>query len=133
MISEISLDNFNVLDNSFIDKESLYYDLDNNPFGRVLVYIKDDQVLGYLYYSDIYDRIEINQIEVCEEFRCMGIASSLLDELIKLKKDITLEVRENNVPAIKLYEKFGFKKVAVRSKYYGNIDGILMERKYVVK
>ena len=133
MISEISLDNFNVLDNSFIDKESLYYDLDNNPFGRVLVYIKDDQVLGYLYYSDIYDRIEINQIEVLEKFRCKGIASSLLEELIKQKKDITLEVRENNIPAIKLYEKFGFKKIAVRSKYYGNIDGILMERKYVVE
>ena len=107
-------------------------DINNNPFGRVLVYIKDNIVLGYLYYSDIYDRIEINQIEVDEKFRCLGIASSLLKELIKLEKDITLEVRENNVPAIKLYEKFGFKKVAIRNKYYGNIDAVLMERKYVI-
>ena len=133
MISEINLDNINILDDSFINKESLFNEINNNPFGRVLVYIKDNKVLGYLYYSDIYDRIEINQIEVLEKFRCKGIASSLLEELIKQKKDITLEVRENNIPAIKLYEKFGFKKIAVRSKYYGNIDGILMERKYVVE
>ena len=47
-----------------------------------------------------------------------------------LKKDVTLEVRIDNIPAIKLYEKCGFKKIAIRQNYYNGIDGILMERKY---
>ena len=45
-------------------------------------------------------------------------------------KDISLEVRENNIPAISLYEKNGFEKKAIRKGYYKGIDGILMERKY---
>ena len=43
-------------------------------------------------------------------------------------KSITLEVREDNLYAIKLYEKFGFIKKAIRKGYYQGIDGILMER-----
>lgn len=132
MIIEINLDNISILKGSFVNKECLQNDINNNPFAKVLVYLKDDMVVGYLYYSEIYDRIEINQIEVYEKFRCMGIASSLLDKLIQNKKDITLEVKEDNIPAIKLYEKFGFKNVAVREKYYKDKDGILMERKYVI-
>ena len=44
-------------------------------------------------------------------------------------KDITLEVKIDNVPAISIYKKFGFKKVAIRKNYYNGTDGILMERK----
>ena len=44
-------------------------------------------------------------------------------------KSITLEVREDNIPAIKLYEKNGFIKKAKRKGYYNGIDGFLMERK----
>ena len=33
-------------------------------------------------------------------------------------KYITLEVRASNVPAIKLYEKYGFKSLGVRKGYY---------------
>ena len=44
-------------------------------------------------------------------------------------KNITLEVKEDNEPAIKLYEKFGFEKKAIREGYYNGVDGILMERK----
>lgn len=43
-------------------------------------------------------------------------------------KSITLEVKETNIKAINLYEKFDFSKVAVRRKYYQGIDGILMEK-----
>ena len=50
-------------------------------------------------------------------------------ELIeKLQKNITLEVKQTNASAIHLYEKNGFKKVAIRKGYYNGIDGILMER-----
>ena len=41
--------------------------------------------------------------------------------------NITLEVDEKNIYAIKLYEKYGFIKKAIRKNYYNNSDGILME------
>ena len=42
---------------------------------------------------------------------------------------ITLEVRESNLPAIKLYEKFGFEIVNTRKKYYGEENAYLMGRR----
>ena len=44
-------------------------------------------------------------------------------------KNITLEVKNDNTPAIKLYKRYGFKEVATRKGYYQGTDGILMERK----
>ena len=114
-----------ILSTYFVDKE-----LKSNPFGIFLVYKKNEEVIGYLYYSLIYDRIEINQIEVLEEERKKGIGSSLIEYLISNNNmDITLEVRKDNYPAINLYNKCGFKEVAIRKGYYKGIDGILMERK----
>lgn len=129
MFIYITKENINELDNSFISKKFVLDEINNNPFGKFLIY-KDDNILGYIYYSDIYERIEINQFEVYPKKRNCGIGSKLLGKLIKSSgKDITLEVREDNIIALKLYNKFNFKKVAIRRCYYEDIDGILMERK----
>ena len=110
--------------------EELYKDLDNNPFGKYLLFVENNEIIGYLYYSDIYDRIEINQIEVKNIHRQSGKATSLMHELIdNTNKSITLEVNKNNIPALNLYKKFDFNEVAIRKGYYNGIDGILMERK----
>ena len=128
MIYELS--SLDELDNSFISKEYISNELRNNPFGKVLV-LKEDKIIGYLYYSDIYERCEINQFEIMLSERNCGKGDLLLKYLINhIKKDITLEVREDNTPAIKLYLKNGFIKKAIRKGYYNGVDGILMERKY---
>ena len=113
-----------------ITREKIAHELQVNPFGRYLLELKDGKIIAYLYYSDIYDRAEINQIEVETSYRNQKIATKLLQEMLKnIKKDITLEVRKDNFPAIHLYKKFGFKKTAIRQSYYQGTDGILMERK----
>ena len=128
MISELKKEDLNLLNNTFINKEYLENEFNNNPFIKVLI-LKEDIIIGYLYYSDIYDRVEINQIEIEENHRNCGKGSLLLKELTDtVNKSITLEVREDNLPAIRLYEKFNFKKVAIRKNYYNGVDGILMER-----
>ena len=128
MIYELT--NLDELDNSFISKEYIKEELSNNPFGKVLV-LKEDEIIGYLYYSDIYERAEINQFEINLIHRNCGKGNLLLNEFInRIKKDITLEVKEDNTPAIKVYEKNGFVKTAIRKGYYNGVDGILMERKY---
>lgn len=104
-----------------------------NPFARRIEYVLDDEIMGYLEYSLIYDRIEIDNIMVMEEYRGCGIGTKLMAYLVSLAIDlrvvnITLEVRVSNVVANKLYRKFGFREVALRKYYYGDEDGILMEK-----
>ena len=130
MIIHLNKDNIEELNNSFLSKEIVSKELDNNPFGHYLLLKEDQEVIGYIYYSDIYERAEINQFEINSFHRNCGKGDFLLKEMIKtVDKDITLEVREDNIPAIKVYEKNGFIKKAIRKGYYNGIDGILMERK----
>ena len=52
----------------------------------------------------------------------------MMEELLKEKLPITLEVSKENKAAIELYKKFNFNEVAIRKGYYNGVDGILMER-----
>ena len=114
---------------SLISIETMEHDLQVNPFGRYLLELENDKIIGYLYYSDIYDRAEINQIEVEVSHRNCGKATKLLQKMLELvEKSITLEVKKDNIPAINVYKKFGFQEKAIRQRYYQGIDGILMER-----
>lgn len=75
-------------------------------------------------------------IVVKKDQRNLGIGSKLLEEIIKKaieinSKTITLEVNENNLPAIKLYEKYGFKQIGLRKKYYNNTDNAIIMTKLV--
>ncbi len=104
-----------------------------NPYLKILTYVEKDKIIGFLLYSLIYDRIEIEQIEVTTKERRKGVGNKLLNYLIEKYKEkdiknITLEVKEDNIPAINLYKKYGFKSVSVREKYYDGINGILMEK-----
>ncbi|CCY80138.1 ribosomal-protein-alanine acetyltransferase [Mycoplasma sp. CAG:877] len=121
--------NFSQNNNSFVDLKELEKELSQNPFGKILVYKKNNRIIAYLYYSEIYERVEINNIEVEEQYRNMGIGTELLKKLTELvQKSISLEVRINNYNAIKLYKKFNFQEKAIRKGYYQGIDGILMVR-----
>lgn len=131
MIIEITKKNIEDLENTFFDKEELISEFENNPFAKVLVLKEENVIIGYIYYSDIYDRLEINQFEINEKYRNQGKGKYLIQYLIdKEKKDITLEVKQDNYSAIKVYEAKGFVQKAVRKGYYNGIDGLLMERKY---
>lgn len=122
--------NFSQNNNSFVDLKELEKELSQNPFGKILVYKENNRIIAYLYYSEIYERVEINNIEVEEQYRNMGIGTELLKKLTELvQKSISLEVRINNYNAIKLYKKFNFQEKAIRKGYYQGIDGILMVRK----
>ena len=106
------------------------YQVTFNEFNKVLGYFVDEKLVGFLDYSVIYERLEINYIFVKEEYRRHYIAYNLLKYIIdNYNLDITLEVNINNHSAISLYQKLGFEIVAKRPKYYNGIDGYLMERR----
>ena len=129
MIEKLTKDNILLIDNSFLNKSNILQELKNNPFANYLIYLEDNEAVAYLYYSDIYDRTEINNFEVRIDKRNNKIGSKLLVFFLEISnKPSTLEVRINNIPAISLYKKYGYKEVAIRKGYYNGEDGILMER-----
>ena len=93
-----------------------------NKISKVIVYEKDDKVVGFIMATDLGETCDILDIIVDPEYRKQHIASNLIAYLISdLSEDlklITLEVSNNNEAALKLYEKFSFEIVNVRKKYY---------------
>ena len=83
----------------------------------------DGSVVGYADTWCVLDEATITNIAVREDFRGRGIGAMLLKESLNEagRRDIaavTLEVRKSNVPAIRLYEKFGFESAGIRPGYY---------------
>lgn len=107
----------------------------HNPFIYYLLYEEDKTILAYLFYTKIYERMEIEQFKVLDTKQNQGIGTALLKELIRIAEkekveNITLEVREDNQNAIHLYKKLGFQEVSQRTNYYQGKNGILMIKKY---
>lgn len=99
--------------------ERAFFEELDNPYGVTLVADIDGKIGGFLNVRDVMGEIFINNIAVSEEFRRQGAGRELLCQLEKRKFDfITLEVRESNLGAIKLYESCGYEKVGMRKNFY---------------
>jgi len=87
----------------------------------------ENKIIGHYGFWQLFEEAHLVTIEVLPEFRKQKTATALMidmtDECYKLMiKYITLEVREGNVAAISLYEKFGFSTIGMRKKYYQDND-----------
>lgn len=85
--------------------------------------LNTNTVAGYAGFWFDGDDAQIMTIGVAKEYQKRGIASNLLKTMIENAKSIgakrmLLEVKVNNNPALKLYEKFGFTKMGLRKRYY---------------
>ena len=88
-----------------------------------LVAVEQDKVIGYCGVYISFEVGNITNVAVDANFRKKHVATALIEELIYLCKgkkmtQIVLEVRETNVPAIKLYEKLGFVEMGIRKNFY---------------
>ena len=80
---------------------------------------------GYAGFWLIDKEVNIVNLAVHKDFRRQKIGERLLAGLLSLALQkgaeiATLEVREGSTPALKLYEKFGFKLIAIRKAYYSD-------------
>ena len=106
----------------------------SKPSGICLAARQDGRLVGYLVCSR-YDTVwHIMNIAVDPAERRRGIAAALLSALLERVNDplarYTLEVRQSNLGAIALYERFGFKAAGVRRRYYqdNGEDALIMWR-----
>lgn len=104
----------------------------DDKLTKVIVYVVDDYVVGFVIATCLYENVDILSIVVDREYRNKKIASNLIDylfsELDSSVEVITLEVAVDNEKAINLYKKFGFEVINVRKKYYNGKDAYLMGR-----
>lgn len=83
----------------------------------------DGEVAGCCGMTNICNEGNIDNVVVAEKFRGQGIATALLERLLKEGDSLgvtayTLEVRVSNASAIHVYEKLGFVSEGIRPNFY---------------
>ena len=129
-IKDILQTDFDDLWNFEIFKEEL-----GNTNSRYLVLHYENEIVCFGGIKIILDEATLMDIVTKKNKRNQGFAKFVLNELLTIAKEenctsITLEVRENNLPAIHLYEQFGFKEVGRRKNYYKNGDTAVLMTHY---
>ena len=108
-------------------KSSFYEEMSNNLAKYYVAKISDGTIVGYAGTWHIIDEGHITTIAVKNEHLRKhigeGIIKAIIEDCYKNNiKYLTLEVRVSNIPAIKLYEKYGFKSLGTRKGYYQDND-----------
>ena len=114
-------------------RESFYGELSNNLAYYYSAFDTESNLVGYAGSWQIIDEAHITTIAVKPNLVRQKIGEALLNQILKVCyqnaiKYITLEVRVSNIPAISLYEKYGFKSLGTRKGYYqnNNEDALIM-------
>jgi len=116
--------------------ESFLYELGNRNYNISFVGLVGEKIVGYSISYVVYDEYHISNIAVEPGSRRKKIGEIMLTIALKIgmEKECQishLEVRKSNVPAITLYQKYGFQAIGERKNYYQNEneDALLMTKK----
>jgi [ribosomal protein S18]-alanine N-acetyltransferase len=103
------------------------------PLVAVLGAGCEEQFAGYLMAWKVVDQLHVLNIAVDPALRRGGIATALLAEAARRAqelglREVTLEVRRGNDPAVEFYLRHGFIEVGVREGYYADSgeDALIM-------
>ena len=114
-------------------RDSFEQEISNNPHAFYVVARVDSKIVGYGGIWVVLDEGHVTNIAVHPRFRRLGIGSAMLSEILAYALSqkvvfLTLEVRETNIAAQKLYSSFNFCIVGRRKKYYtdNNEDAFIM-------
>jgi ribosomal-protein-alanine N-acetyltransferase len=106
----------------------------SKPAGICLAALDGKQIVGYMICSR-YDTVwHVMNVAVDPALQRKGIGTAMLEHLLAEVGDdrarYTLEVRQSNAPAIRLYERFGFRAAGLRRRYYqdNGEDALIMWR-----
>lgn len=141
IIENMTLNDFEQIKDNLIEEYDDFWkpsilksELENENSKYILVK-ENKEIVGFggVWISPV--DVQITNIVVRKNKRKKGIGSLLLDKLIEIAKNtkrdnISLEVNEKNVDAIRLYEKYGFKNLGKRKNYYNGKDNAIIMTKY---
>lgn len=100
-------------------------EIEQNRLAHYIVARFRGAIVGFAGIWLLVDEAHITTFATRTAWRRQGIGERLLVALLELArargaKEATLEVRPSNIPAKRLYEKYGFKVVGVRPRYYSD-------------
>ena len=108
-------------------------ELEANRLAHYIVARWGDQIVGFAGMWLLVDEAHVTTFATRRSWRRHGVGERLLLALLDLARargahEATLEVRPSNVAARRLYEKYGFRAVGLRPRYYSdnNEDAIIM-------
>ena len=115
--------------------ESFLYRLYERSYNISLVGVIGKELVSYAVSYVVHDELHFGNLAVDQKYRGFNIGETMLLTSLQIGKEsncrvVHLEVRENNQPAIRLYQKYGFEIVGVRENYYTDEkeDALLMSR-----
>lgn len=97
----------------------------NKNYNFIGIY-ENKILIGYVIVMNIDQECEIIQIAIEKQHQKNNYGSFLIKYLQEKYLKITLEVNNKNKIAINFYLKNKFKQIAVRNKYYNNVDDALI-------
>lgn len=108
----------------------------HSPYDVYFVWEQEERIFGYCCLRLLAGEGEIQRIAVLPEYRRLGVGRKMMEAMVNYAMaerayGISLEVRESNQAARRLYESFGFSAEAVRKGYYRNPseDAVIMWRR----
>ena len=108
-------------------------ELQTNRLAHYMVVRVGEMVVGYAGLWLMVDEAHITTFAIHPDWRRRRLGERLLLALLDIAlerraAEATLEVRLSNLPARRLYEKFGFRPVGIRPRYYtdNNEDALIM-------
>lgn len=96
-----------------------------NRLASYVVARAGDVVVGFAGLWVMVDEAHVTTFAVDPGWRRRGVGERLLLALLDIAvtrraREATLEVRLSNMPARRLYEKYGFRPVGIRPRYYSD-------------
>ncbi|MFM1818491.1 MAG: ribosomal-protein-alanine acetyltransferase [Actinomycetota bacterium] len=117
-------------------KDMFLEELAEVPQSReVVVLEQSDQIIGYASLRFVGREGDINTIAIARGHQRQGLGKKLLNWLEETAvshgvRELFLDVRTDNEPAIDLYKGAGFVRIDIRRNYYGpSIDADVMRKK----
>ena len=94
-----------------------------NPIAVWIVEVIEGEIIGYAGIWNVAGEAQVMRVAVRKALRNQGLGLMLTQELIQKAWEagaeaVTLEVRETNAAARKVYERCGFMSQGVRPHYY---------------
>ena len=102
-------------------------------YSRVTVLELKKKIIGYIFQRKIYDENHIINLAIDIPYQHKGYGKFLMMKILEKDSNDTnvfLEVKEANLPAVKLYIDLGFEEVDRKERYYSDgSNAIFMLRK----
>jgi ribosomal protein S18 acetylase RimI-like enzyme len=114
---------------SYIDNNEMYFCIyDENIVGMIAIVMHQNDDYKTVAWEREFKNDEVSTLHIlaiCPEYQKKGYGTKILEEAVELsskngKKAVRFDALKSNVPAQKMYEKFGFEFCGIQNLYAEN-------------